>query len=361
MLALRSFSGSIMLMLGMLLLFPGSLLSQQELQQIRQVDTIDTFLDVFDETTPLHITMTLDLKRYQREKYKGEYMPVRLHYQLNDTLAQDRNMQIKARGNFRKSHCNLAPFWLNLRGPDKDDKDDKNDQNIKRIKIVTHCKGSTSYKEYVLKEYLCYKIYNIITPVSFRVRLVRMTYIDTGRKNQVTEGWAFMIEPQEMLAERNDALLVKNDDLPMRLMRPMDMDVMALFQYMIGHVDYSIRGRHNVKILGLPGFGVQGYTPVPYDFDYSGFVNTYYAVPDDNIDIKSVRERYYLGPCRDDEAFLAAIEFINQFKEEILRLIGEFEYLDPKNKKDAIYYIEEYFQLAAAHQALIYSLQKTCI
>jgi hypothetical protein len=358
MLASRPFSGSIMLVMGMLLLFPSLLLSQQELQQIRQIDTIDTFLDVFDETTPLYITMTLDLKMYQREKYKGEYMPVSLHYQLNDTLAQDRTMQIKARGNFRKSHCNLAPFWLNLRGTDKGD---ENDQNIKGIKIVTHCKGSKSYEEYVLKEYLCYKIYNIITPVSFRVRLVRMTYIDTGRKNQVTEGWAFMIEPQEMLAARNDAILVKNDDLPMRLMRPLDLDVMALFQYMIGHVDYSIAGRHNVKILGLPGFGARGYTPVPYDFDYSGFVNTYYAIPDENIDIKSVRERYYLGLCRDEETFLTAIEQINQHKEEILQLIQDFEYLDPKNREDALHYIGEYFHLSAAHQALISSLERTCI
>jgi hypothetical protein len=103
------------------------------------------------------------------------------------------------------------------------------------------------------------------------------------------------------------------------------------------------------------------YMPVPYVFDYPGFVNTYYAVPDDNIDIKSVRERYCLGPCREDEAFLAAIEIINQFKEEKLKLIGEFDYLDPKNKKDALFYIEEHFKLAAAHQALIYSLQKTCI
>jgi hypothetical protein len=356
--ASRTISGSFLVGVGFLLLFPGSILSQQVGPQIRQVDTIDTFLDVFDESNPLYITMTLDLKSYQREKYKGEYMPVRLHYQLNDTLAQDRTMRIKARGNFRKSHCNLAPFWLNLR---QTDSQEKGEQDIKGIKIVTHCKGSKSYEEYVLKEYLCYRIYNIISPVSFRARLVRMTYIDTGRDNRVTEGWAFMIEPEEMLAARHDAVPVKNDELAMRLMRPMDMDVMALFEYMIGNVDYSIAGRQNVKILGLPGFGIQGYTPVPYDFDYSGFVNTYYAIPGENINIKSVRERYYLGPCRDEEGFLAAIEHINQYREEITQLIEDFEYLDPKNKEDVLRYIGEYFHLAASPKALLNALEKTCI
>jgi hypothetical protein len=347
-----------MFVTGLFVLLPGSLLSQQVVPQVRQVDTIDTFLDVFDETKPLCITMTLDLKSYQREKYSGEYMPVSVHYQLNDTLDMERTMQIKARGNFRKSHCNLAPFWLNLRESDKDDEDD---QNIKGIKIVTHCKGSTSYEEYVLKEYLCYKVYNILSPVSFRVRLVRMTYIDTGRKNNVTEGWAFMIEPQEMLAARNNAILVKKDDLPMRLMRPMEMDIMALFEYMIGNVDYSVAGRQNIKILGLPDFGVRGYTPVPYDFDYSGFVDTYYAIPGENLNIKSVRERYYLGLCRQDEAFLAAIEHINQFQEEIIGLIRDFEYMDSKDRTEAIYYIQEYFDLAAAQRALLFALKKTCI
>jgi hypothetical protein len=347
-----------MLIIGMLLLFPGSLLSQQVEPQIRQVDTIDTFLDLFDETAPMYITLTLDLKRFQREKYEGEYMPVRLHYQLNDTMLLEKTMRIKARGNFRRSHCNLAPFWLNLRETDVKDEDL---QNIKEIKIVTNCKGSKSYKEYVLKEYLCYKIYNIISPVSFRVRLVRMKYVDTGRENRVTEGWAFMIEPQDMLAARNDAQLVKKDDLAMRLMRPFELDVMALFQYMIGNVDYSVAGRQNIKILDVPGSGIQGYTPVPYDFDYSGFVDTYYAIPGDNLEIKSVRERYYLGLCREDEAFVAAIEHIDQYQEEILQLVQDFEYLDPKYKKDAIAYLQEYFKLATVHRALISSLTRTCI
>ncbi len=88
-----------------------------------------------------------------------------------------------------------------------------------------------------------------------------MTYVDTGRKNKVTEGWAFMIEPEEMLAERKGARVVKNNELPTTLMRPLEMDVLALFQYMIGNTDFSVSGRHNIKILGLPGFGTNGYTP----------------------------------------------------------------------------------------------------
>lgn len=347
----------VLLFISLLLLLPCSLFAQLEQLHVRQVDTINTSLDLFSETDPMNITLTLDLKRYQREKFKGEYMPVHFLYQLNDTLQVEREMRMKARGKFRRTHCSLAPFWLNLK---KSDEKNEQKEGINKIKVVTHCRGSHAYEEYVLKEYLCYKIYNIISPVSFRVRLVRMTYVDTGRKNKVTTGWAFMIEPEAMLAQRHSATVVKLDNLSFRLMQSREIDIATLFLYMIGNPDFSLPHRHNVKILGLPGYGAKGYTPVPYDFDYSGFVDTYYSTPAEELGIASVRERYFLGPCREDNAYVAAIEHLNQYQEEILQLVQDFPYLEQKYKKGVISYLEDYFELAAHQKALIFSLQKTC-
>ena len=338
-------------------MIPISLLSQAEQQHARYVDTIDTSVDIFEVQDPMKITLTLDLKKYQKEKMKGEYMPVHFLYQFNDTLFLEKEMRMKARGVFRRSHCSLAPFWLNIR---KADVENVNLQDVNRFKVVTNCQGSKAFDEYVLKEYLAYKIYNIISPISFRVRLIRMKYVDTGRKNKVTEGWAFLIEPEEMLAERAGGLVVKNDELATALMKPGDMDVAAMFMYMIGNCDYSITGRHNMKILGMPGFGSEGYTPVPYDFDYSGLVNASYAVPGPDLGITSVRERYYLGPCRSDEAFRATIDQIDQHREEILQMVNDFEYLEEKHKKSVLSYLEDYFSAAGKDYMLKNSLQKTC-
>lgn len=345
------------LVLLFLLAIPSLLISQVEQQHVRHVDTIDTSADIFEEEDPMKITLTLDLKQYQKEKFKGEYMQVHFLYEFNDTLVLEKEMRLKARGAFRRSHCSMAPFWLNIR---KADVENVHLQDVKRFKVVTNCQGSKAYNEYVLKEYLAYKIYNIISPVSFRVRLIRMTYVDTGRKNKVTEGWAFLIEPEEMLAERAGGIVVKKDDLATQLMKPVDMDLAAMFMYMIGNCDYSITGRHNMKILGMPGFGSEGYTPVPYDFDYSGLVDAVYAVPGENLGINSVRERYYLGPCRDNEAYMAAIEHINQYREEILQMVNDFEYLDQKHKENLISYLEDYFTEAGTDHMLKNSLQKTC-
>jgi len=102
-----------------------------------------------------------------------------------------------------------------------------------------------------LKEYLAYKIYNILSPVSFRVRLIRMKYVDTGRKGKMTESWAFMIEPEGLLAGRLEAIPIKNDELSMARMEKGSMDLVAMFMFMIGNSDYSIVGRHNVMKLYL--------------------------------------------------------------------------------------------------------------
>ncbi len=320
-------------------------------------DTFSTSIDLFEVSDPMDITLTYDMKAFQREKNKDEYRDVHFLYQFNDTTAIEHTLRIKPRGQFRKSHCSYAPFWLNIR---KADIVNENLQEVKKLKVVTQCRGGKDYSDYVLKEFLAYKIYNLLSPVSFRVRLVHMKYIDTGRKNKESESWAFLIEPEEMLAERSDGQVIKNDELSMHFMRKDEMDIAVLFQYMIGNSDYSIAGRHNMKILGLPGFGTSGYTPVPYDFDYTGLVNAEYAIPGENLGITSVRQRYFLGPCREDQEFQAAIDHINSHREEIMELVDEFPYLSDKHKNEMIGYLEDYFSSASGPNFIRSRLKSTC-
>jgi hypothetical protein len=337
--------------------WPSSLFSQDLPGQDQVVDTIDTSADIFEDPEPMEITLTLDLKKYQKEKFKGEYIPVKFQYRFNDTLTLEKSMRMKARGNFRRQHCTFAPFWLNIR---KADVQNQHLQGVKRIKVVTQCRMGNAYNDYVLKEFLAYKIYNVLSPVSFRVRLVKMRYIDTGRKNKMTESWAFMIEPEELLAERLGATVIKRDDISMRYMVPEELDQVVLFMYMIGNSDYATVGRHNIKILGMEDFGINGYTPVPYDFDYSSLVDASYAIPGENLGIESVRERYYLGPCREDQAYQLAIDHLAKYRKEILDLVQEFPLINDRIKKDMIAYLESYFIAAEDSRFIEYNLKTTC-
>ncbi len=320
-------------------------------------DTIFTSVDMFKGNEPLEMTLTFDVKKYIRTKHSEDYIPVDLLLHFNDSIDIKKEVRIKSRGNFRKASCIFAPFWLNIK---KADVENQYLQEVKKMKVVTHCKTGDEYEDYVMLEYLAYKIYNLLTPVSFRVRMIKMKYVDTGRKNKVSESWAFLIEPEDMMAERNDGLAIKNDKLAMALTRPVDMFRVALFQYLIGNSDYSVTGRHNLKLLGLPGFGSDGYTPVPYDFDYSGFVDASYAVPGENLGITSVTQRYYLGPCLEKPEYLAGMQYLEDHREEMLELVQDFPYLSEQARTKAIAYIESYFTEAANPKFIERNLTSTC-
>ena len=100
---------------------------------------------------------------------------------------------------------------------------------------------------------------------------------------------------------------------------------------MIGNGDYSVTRRHNLMILDLGTPGRMGLVPVPYDFDFTGLVNTVYASPREELGISSVRERYFLGPCRSPDLYTRVIEDFRSLREEILDLILGFEYLDEED------------------------------
>lgn len=320
-------------------------------------DTLISQVDMFEGEDPLEMTLRFDMKHYKRTKQKGEYQDVDLAIKVNDNLTIRKEVRVKARGNFRRNFCSISPFWLNIR---KADIPNEHLQGVKRMKIVTHCNSGGGQEDNVMKEYLAYKMYERLTPRSFRVRLVRMTYVDTGKKNRETRSWAFIIEPEELMAERLGGTVIKNDKLGMIHMRPEELTRVALFQYLIGNGDYSITGRHNVKLLGVGNFGIEGFTPVPYDFDYTGLVDAAYAVPGEHLGTEDIRERYYLGPCRSNGEFEEAMSLLEVHREEFRELIMSFPYLDDKERKQTANYVEQYFEQASQARFVEMHLNATC-
>jgi hypothetical protein len=331
--------------------------SQDEESDHFYSDTLSIQADIFNVEEPMDITLRFDIKSYKRNKFKDKYLPVQLTYHVNDTLDINKKVRVKARGERRREVCNLPPFWLNIK---KAKVGNKYLEGTNKIKIVTHCGESKLYEQYVIKEYLTYKIYNEISPYSFRVRLIRMKYIDTGRKNKETNSWAFMIEPEDMMTERLGVISIKSDGMSRRFTDTLTTDVVALFQYMIGNADYSVAGRHNLKLIRRKDPSNPLVVPVPYDFDYSGLINAYYAIPGDNLGLTSVTQRYYLGPCRADHYFISAIDQIYKNKDGILELIDSSPYLDEKNKKEMIRYLGEFFSDAENQESLLRNIRRTC-
>ncbi len=317
------------------------LLSQQEGVPSYQ-DTAAVYEDLFSAEDPLYLTLKFDVTAFKKTKHQDVYHNAEMTNEVSDDSHLTSSVQVKARGTIRRKNCNLPPILLNI-GNSGIKADSL--QGVLRMNMVVRCKNAAQYGPYVLREYLAYKIYNIITPLSYRVRLVRLTIIDTGKGNEVTEDWAFLQEPDALMNLRLNSIMIKNDVLSMNNVNPEIINSLSMFQYMIGNGDYSVTGQHNLKILALKEYGPTGFIPVPYDFDYSGLVNTDYAVPSETMGTTSIRERYYLGLCRPKQVHEETIQELAQFEDEIMEYIKDFEYLDEEEKVDMIEYLELFQRL----------------
>jgi hypothetical protein len=341
---------------GLIFSLTVSIYAQQEWEPTFE-DTLEVYNDLFYINEPLHLTLTFDVKDFQRTRKDEKYKKAKMTCVVSDSFQVTHEVRVKARGIYRRDNCQMPPFWLNIRyaGIETEQL-----ANVVKMKVVTRCKSSSVYDEYVLREFLTYKIYNLLSPYSFNTRLVRLTFVDTGRKGKVSENWGFICEPEEMMAERNNAMPIRSDRLSVRTVNQEIMDHVAFFCYMIGQGDYSVTGRHNLKVLTLKDYGPTGFIPVPYDFDYSGLVNTSYAIPDYDLGIDNVRDRYYLGACRSEEEYEKTIQWLASFHDEINELILSFKYLDEDEKVDMVEYIDSYYRETEQKNFIRRRILSTC-
>lgn len=331
--------------------------SQFDTLNLSLEDSSYVFTNLFEDDAPLELIIRLDIKKFQREKDESKYHPAELLAFIDDSIIMRKHIRMKARGIFRKEHCSLPPYWINLRRV----KNKSEGINInEKYKVVCHCNYNSIYEEYLLKEYLGYKIYNLLTDYSFRVRLVKFTYIDNGRKNKTYQRWGFIIESADQVAKRVNGVQLKLNTIGMYYTDPQITNLLCINAFMMGNTDWSIAGRHNIKLIKLMDESKPALIPIPYDFDFTGFVNTPYAIPAEGTGISDVRQRVYVGPCRDILDYQIAAQIIQLKKDEIFSLINNFEYLPKRIKLDLEGFINQYFELVDRDDFFKYHVDIDC-
>lgn len=318
-------------------------------------DTIPD-LNIFDSEIPLDITLKYDITSFLKNKKKEEYQDAVLQIRYSDNFIITKNIKLKARGNYRKDNCIFPPIHLNFK-PDPVE----NSVLTEKIKLVTHCNNAKSYKKYILKEYLAYKLYNVLSDYSFRVRLLNITYIDTGKRDKNYETVGFLIEPLEFLAERQES--ITEDPTLIRKEHVIEeyADLVALYQYMIANTDWRIKGGHNLKYLKPLNANTSKVIPVPYDFDFSGIVGTSYSFPQEWTSIQSVGEREYLGYCRNtDEAYLQNIAIFEKKSGEMFNAVNSCFQLSDKEKERTINFLQEFYDRVTKPERLVRTLKAQC-
>jgi hypothetical protein len=230
------------------------------------------------------------------------------------------------------------------------------------LKLVTHCRSSASFQQYLLMEYSAYRLFNLVTPVSFRARLATVDYVDPGGK-PITTRWGFFIEDKDDVARRNNLRPANvGDRISSTQLEARQAARVAMFEYMIGNLDWSVRAGppgegccHNSRLITRAPGGP--FVPVPYDFDYSGLVNAPYAVAPDGTG--GVKARRYNGFCAHNAEALAAAAAFRAQRGALLAVLSEVP-LDEGARRRAAAYLDGFFADIADDRSVASKLLRTC-
>jgi hypothetical protein len=248
-------------------------------------------------------------------------------------------MRIRTRGHSRRkpTSCTFAPLRLEF---------ESNPvgtvfEGQRALKLGTHCRDLGDYEQYVFREYAVYKIFNVLTPRSFRARLAQARYVNARNKKVVAERAALFLEDDDDVARRMEGRAVEQRGVSFRRADSETVDLMMVFEYMIGNTDMSMLALHNIRLVRAATGTVY---PVPYDFDYSGLVNTRYSVPDPRLGLNSVRSRLYRGPCRSAEEFEPLFARLRAARGEVMAVYDSIPDLKPAYVRQAREYLDQFYK-----------------
>jgi len=312
---------------------------------------------LFEDSSPLEIELTGPLSTLIKNKNDRKEYPFQLH-----TNGVGLDLEVRARGNSRMRVCDFPPLRFNFKEAAKLGTPFEGQD---KLKLVTRCRKPDRYENDVLEEYGAYRIFSLFSDVSYRVRLVHLTYTDSdGRLDEAfRSSYGFLIEPLEQLVSRVEGSLL---EIPAVSLKRLDEEQAALiyvFEYLVANTDWSFVAAdhdeyccHNVELIKI---GPKIF-PVPYDFDLAGIVNPGYAKPDASLKINKVSQRLYRGFCTDTEILRGALKEISSKEAGVLDIIAGLPLLTEKEKKNRVDYLGKFFKKAGDEEKIISEFEKRC-
>jgi hypothetical protein len=311
---------------------------------------------LFEEEDVLVIRIKGEVFELMKDRTgEPEYRPVTLSYTNNDSTEVSIPIRVKTRGNFRrqKGVCTYPPLLLNF---SKENRMGTIFGQQDRIKLVMPCRG----EQFVLHEYFTYKLYNLVTEKSFKVRLVQVILEDPRIKNKKSGPYyGILLEEEGQMAMRNqmvsvDRTLVRPDHTELK-----DFLNMAVFEYMIGNTDWSVQYRQNVKLIAKDSLSKP--STIPYDFDHAGIVGAPYAKPAAELLMSSTKERRFRGFCiKDITHFEDVLAHYNDIKEKVYAVYKDNPLLDDRYIHSTLKYLDGFYRLINDPKRLKEEFQYPC-
>ena len=310
---------------------------------------------LFSVNDEMQVTLTGPWYQIKRNKKKDDLYPVQLTYTGADGQQHTIDAEVSLRGITRRRICDFPPLKLHF---DKDKMKGTEFRGNKSLKLVTYCDTNSKYEQYYIKEYLTYRIYNLLTEYSFRARPMVIEYKESTKDNRSITRFGFLIEDLDDVAKRNNLEKLTVPTVSYRNLDPVTTSRLSIFQFMIGNLDWAATGGpeedkccHNSKLIG-EGNEIDPKFAVPYDFDSSGLVNAHYAAPPDGLKVRNIRQRLYRGFCLYDDKMPETLALFSDKKADILALFQNNPRLTDRMRAGAIDYIEDFYKIIDNPQRL---------
>jgi hypothetical protein len=260
----------------------------------------------------------------------------------------------RTRGIFRLRTCDLPPIRVrfeqdSVRGTPLD--------SLRRPKLATHCYPRDEYEQNLLQEYALYRVYQLFTPVSFAVRLLRVTYEDSAGAVRPLTRYGFFIEDESRFASRQGGRLLESVGILFSDLNTENAALVSVFQFFIANTDWSVPGRHNVELLRRDSVLLA----IPYDFDWSGVINARYARPDPRLRSGTVRNRVYRGACFDAAVLEPVLARFEALKDSIAAVYRSVPGLEPRTIENALRYFDEFYTEIADRRRFQQRVERQCL
>lgn len=287
---------------------------------------------LYHEQKAVNVTIKTQIKNLVANKLDDESVPAEISFKDKNGVDRKFEMKLEKRGKFRLRQCYFPPLKLDFKKPDLraaglSDYDD--------MKLVTHClEDPKKGKENVVREFLVYKLYNLLTPYSYRVQMIKILYEDEDEKVSEVKAYGFLIEDTKEMADRLNGEVVETFNLKPEEMLLDNFQLQSLFQYLIGNADWDLGMLRNIKVLS--SFSDEKLYAIPYDFDFSGLVNADYAIPNPDYGLFSVRDRVFLGA---QDELVPSTSYLLSKESALLKLCKKAKLLSRESRNDIVNYL----------------------
>jgi hypothetical protein len=311
----------------------------------------------FDSEDPLTVTLTANLGNLTgRRRTDTAWRSATISYETGEPTAVTVPLRVRTRGIWRLKTCEFPPLRLNFSG---ERADGTVFRGLDKPKLVSYCRDNDTYEQYVLQEYQLYRVYQLLTPVSHKVRLLRVAYVDSARGKVESTRYAILLEEPKALAARlGGKILEQKGALPGDL-DPFHDALVGVFQYLIGNTDFSTNGLHNMELFAKPNGDI---LPLAFDFDFSGAVNASYATVDPSLSVTRVRDRLFRGYCTEGDAYQKVFALFNEKKPQIYALYDDAvgRLLDRRVARETLKYFDDFYSTINDSRSARSRILKAC-